>query len=89
MTKAPKKPDSRAKALAGMNRAELIRTVKGLDKRVTKLLNEIAEKDRLSRPPMRGAPQPTLNEASYEQACEVVAAERQVSEPRATFPWEK
>lgn len=42
MTKAPKKPDSRAKALAGMTKAELVRTVKQLDARQTKLLNEIA-----------------------------------------------
>lgn len=43
MTKAPKKPDSRAKALAGMNKAELIKTIKQLDTRQTKLLNEIAQ----------------------------------------------
>lgn len=42
MTKAPKKSDSRAKALAGMTKAELVRTVKQLDKRQTALLNEIA-----------------------------------------------
>lgn len=40
---SPKKPDSRAKALAGMTKAELVKTVKQLDARQTKLLNQIAE----------------------------------------------
>lgn len=42
MTKAPKTPDSRAKALAGMTKAELIKTIKSLDKRQTALLNQVA-----------------------------------------------
>ena len=43
MTKAPKKPDSRAKALAGMTKAELIKTVKALDRKQTALLNQLAK----------------------------------------------
>ena len=42
MTKVPRKPDSRAKALAAMTKAELIKTIRQLDTRQTKLLNEIA-----------------------------------------------
>lgn len=41
-----KQSDSRATALAGMNKTELIRTIKALDKRQTKLLNELAEQNR-------------------------------------------
>ncbi len=39
---APKKPDSRAKALAGMTKAELVKTIKALDRRQTTLLNKAA-----------------------------------------------
>lgn len=47
MSKAPKQENTRAKALAGMTKAELIKTVKALDRRQTALLNELA---RLARP---------------------------------------
>ncbi len=62
MTKAPIRHvpvASRAKALAGMNKAELIRTVKTLDKRVTKLLNELAAAKEPSTKPllMEAAPE--------------------------------
>lgn len=43
MSKAPKKDDSRAKALAGMTKAELIKTVKALDRKQTQLLNQLAK----------------------------------------------
>jgi hypothetical protein len=43
MTKAVAKPDSRAKALAGMTKAELVKTIKSLDKRQTTLLNKLAD----------------------------------------------
>lgn len=43
MTKTPKQADSRAKALAGMNKAELIKTIKALDRKQTQLLNELAQ----------------------------------------------
>lgn len=42
MTKAPKKDDTRAKALAAMTKPELLKTIKALDKRQTALLNEIS-----------------------------------------------
>lgn len=54
MTKTPKKPDSRAKALAAMTKAELVKTIKALDRRQTQLLNEI---DRLKRV-LRAAEEP-------------------------------
>lgn len=42
MTKAPKPADSRAKALQAMNKGELIKTIKALDRKQTTLLNRIA-----------------------------------------------
>lgn len=43
MTKAPKRTDSRAKALAGMTKAELVKTIRALDRKQTQLLNRIAK----------------------------------------------
>lgn len=42
-----KQLETRAKALAGMTKAELVKTIKALDKRMTKLLNELSAKDKL------------------------------------------
>lgn len=78
MTKAPKKGDTRAKALAAMTKPELIKTIKALDARQTKLLNELVEKDRLLSVRQR---QTSYVPEGVQHATPVP--------PHASFPWEK
>lgn len=65
MTKAPKKTDSRAKALAGMTKPELVKTIKALDRKQTTLLNRIAHLENQLGNAFNNAREPT--QPAYEK----------------------
>lgn len=88
-TKAPapsrKLKDSRAEALQRMTKAELLKTVRTLDARVTKLLNRISELEAQREPSL---PE-TADEAANSNAAKMPNPFDADANKPAPFPWER